>query len=172
MKKTQKVYMLLAFGMLGLLNQISAQTDSSANRSMDNANHYQNSNTMTRDSNMIDQNSDAAIMQNRDDNSGNMQNEADGDRQRTNGTDLMNRNKVNMKDTTGTSDRHHSSMHDSMHAVKPVQPVKAATPVKTTQPVKPISPAKNADNKSNIKTTKNKTMYLVPDSTKRKDTLK
>ncbi|MEO5570861.1 MAG: hypothetical protein ABIT08_12110 [Bacteroidia bacterium] len=171
MKQTKRIYTVIAF-MLGLLNQIIAQTDSSANRSIDNSNQYQNSNSITRDSNMVHQNQDAGTMQNQHGNSGNMQNEENGMRSTTNDNNSVNMNSRNMKDSTGSLNSHHAYMQDTMHAVKQVPPVKTVTPVKATQSVKSISPAKSTDNKNNVKKTKNKTMYLVPDSTKRKDTLK
>jgi hypothetical protein len=45
-------------------------------------------------------------------------------------------------------------------------------PDKTKSVVRPSAPPKKTGNPEKIKTTKNKTMYLVPDSTVRKDTLK
>lgn len=153
--------------MLCISNKISAQVDSMSNRSMDDTYQQPNSNTMKQDGNIIDHDQDAGSMPTQDDNTGNMHNQMNENGIITNGGDSMNMDKRNKKNSSGTS--HHSSMQDTKHVEKPVQPV---TSVNATRPVKTLPPVKNTQNKNNIKTTKNKTMYLVPDSTKRKDTLK
>ena len=171
MKKSLKrysVFTVFVFTMFIILNHANAQTDSTGLNRMGNSNRNQYNNSTMPDSGMNRPNPNAETMQNP--NNDNSMEGVKSHSEMHNG-DSMHRQQMGMKDSTESFHKQHMSMQDSMHAVKPVQPVKPVAPSKLTQPVKPPHPVK-PPNKNKVKTTKNKTMYLVPDSLNRKNTLK